>query len=293
MGSLLRIGDLSDGDLDSILARAGELHSAGGVEPAARRRLVGLVFLEPSLRTRVGFAAAAGRLGWPTVEIQERRHSPTSMMESWPDTLRTVAGWCDVIVARPGQPLTREDAAAAPCPVINGGDAGPDAEHPTQALLDLFAMERIRGPVATLRIAVVGDPRMRAARSLLTLLARRPPAGLVLVADDEHADGLRLPAALASRTVSVPWEEMGEVDVVYLAGIPHQSLPLDRRDRLLATARRVNALPPECVLLSPMPVIDEMDQETRRLGRNKMFAQSDLGLFVRIALLEFVTGAAR
>jgi aspartate carbamoyltransferase catalytic subunit len=78
------------------------------------------------------------------------------------------------------------------------------------------------------------------------------------------------------------------VDVVYIAGIPHEGLPLDRRKILLATAARVETLPAHCVLLSPMPVIDEMDADARRDARNRMFEQSDLGLYVRMAMLEHV-----
>jgi len=289
MGSILTVDDLSDGDVDAILGTARELRARRADDPSGRRRLLSLIFLEPSLRTRVGFAAAALRLGWQTIDVTARRQSPTSMMESWADTLRTVAGYSDVILTRPARRLGPEDVDhAACCPVINGGDVGPGAEHPSQALIDLFAMQELVGPPAQINLAIVGDPRMRAVRSLLALLARRPPASLTLIADGEHLRDVQLPPSLQSRACVGSWDALGGMDVLYVAGIPHQSLPLDRRDALLATAARVAGLPPRCVLLSPMPVIDEMDPCVRRDGRNRMFEQSDLGLFVRMAILDHV-----
>lgn len=291
MRSLLSADDLSDDDVNAILHRARELRTGRAVPSPGPRRLLSLIFLEPSLRTRVGFIAAAVRLGWQTVDVVERRHSPTSMKESWSDTLRIVAGYSDVILTRPGQPLGREDVAgAACCPVINGGDIGPHAQHPSQSLVDLFAMQELVGPLARIRLAIVGDPRMRAVRSLLAFLARRPPAALALVADDDHAREVHFPVELRSGACFTSWERLRDVDVVYIAGIPHGALPLDRREALLATAARVEALPPRCILLSPMPVIDEMDQDVCRDPRNRIFEQSDLGLFVRIAILEHVVG---
>jgi len=200
-----------------------------------------------------------------------------------------VAGYSDVIVARPGQPFGHDELAdAAACPVINGGDVGPGSQHPSQALVDLFAIQQLVGPVAGLRLAIVGDPRMRAVRSLLALLARRPPAALALVADAEHLGEACIPSALQSIVNVCSWNDLSEVGVIYIAGIPHGSLPLDRRNALLATAARVQALTAHCVLLSPMPVIDEMDACARRDARNRMFEQSDLGLYVRMAILEHV-----
>ncbi len=293
MRSLLTISDLSDEDLDGILQRAGELRRGEAHRAPRQSRLVALLFFEPSLRTRIGFAAAAARLGWQSIEVTERRHSPTSMLESWFDTLRVVSSYADVVVTRPGEPLNREElTCASRCPVINGGDTGLSAQHPTQALLDVFAIQEIAGPLAGISIAIVGDPRMRAVRSLLELFTRQPPATLSLIADPEHAREVRLPETLQSKARFTSWESLEDVDVIYVAGIPHASLPLGRREALLVTAARVERLPPRCIILSPMPVIDEIASEVRLLPRIRMYEQSDLGLFVRMAILEHVVSNA-
>lgn len=75
------IDDLSDAAVEQILTRADQLLRKRA-KPEWRGVVVGLVFLEASLRTRTGFAAAAARLGASTVEIFEPRHSLVSMPES-------------------------------------------------------------------------------------------------------------------------------------------------------------------------------------------------------------------
>jgi aspartate carbamoyltransferase catalytic subunit len=149
-------------------------------------------------------------------------------------------------------------------------------------------MQEIAGPLGGINIAIVGDPRMRAVRSLLELLARQPPATVSVIADPEHAREVRLPHALQAKARFTSWESLEDVDVLYVAGIPHAALPLARREALLATAARVERLPAHSILLSPMPVIDEIAREVRFLPCSRIYEQSDLGLFVRMAILEHV-----
>ena len=63
--------------------------------------------------------------------------------------------------------------------IINGGDA---FEHPTQALIDRFAIEQLVGPNRDLHIGISGDLTMRYTTSLLALLAESPPCPTALFA---------------------------------------------------------------------------------------------------------------
>lgn len=286
---VLSIDDLSDAEIRQILERAAELQAgaAGGGE--GRSRVVGLLFGETSLRTRVGFAAAAAHLGWHTIDIHERRHSPSSMIESWGDTLRTLSGYLDVLVARPGERLERSLLEThLRIPFVNAGGVGPEAEHPSQALIDVFSVEQELGPVGKLQIAVCGDLRMRAVRSLLRLLARRQPKRVVLVTVPDLIDPVPLPSPLKELVEwREPWDLDG-VDVLYVVGIPHQAIPEARRDTLRVTATALEALPAGAIVLSPLPIIDEIDAPARLDPRVRMFEQSDRALFVRMAVLEGV-----
>jgi aspartate carbamoyltransferase catalytic subunit len=273
---LLRVSDLSNDDVTEVLVRARYFADGGAIPVEGTPPTVGLIFYETSLRTRVGFSVAAHRLGAHSVDVYEPRASPVSMPESWADTLHTLAGYCEAIVGRPAFASDEADSTAVAVPYINGGDRTADAEHPTQALIDLFAMERLtQRPVR--HVTLIGDPGMRSARSLARLLDRSG-VDLVVVTADEFAarSGLTLPRASA-----IP----PETDVVYVTGMAHESIDLEQRGRLLLTGDTLAALHPDCIVLSPMPVIDEIAPEARTDDRIVVLEESHLGLFVRMALL--------
>jgi aspartate carbamoyltransferase catalytic subunit len=287
---IVGVDDLGAEEIRHILSRATGLR-AGASSELARPPLVGLLFLETSLRTRVGFAAAAARLGGQSIDIAERRGNAAAPPEGWADTLRVVSGNVDLIVARPGRPL---DAAAQLCPLLvssflNGGDTGRRSEHPSQALIDLYAIEQARGPVSELTVAICGDLRMRAVRSLLRLFARFPPRHLVAISDprltaDAPDDADAGPGAKHAED-RAPWD-VDDVDVLYVAGLPHGALDEPGRARLRVDRKALAALRPDAVVLSPMPVIDEIATTARSDPRIRMFRQSDDALFVRMALIE-------
>lgn len=284
---LLSIDDIGDPALDWILDRSAAL-AAGATPSDFGRRMAGLVFLDASLRTRVGFSAAAGRLGMVPIEVLELRGNDRSMPESIAHTLRTVAGYSDVLVARVPVGLA-EVAPSNGIPVINGGDAGSRPEHPTQALIDVFAIERqARKPVTECGVAICGDLRMRAVRSLLALLCRRVPQDLVLISDPALEDGFQVPEPLQEVARKGDLADAGEVDVLYAAGIPHLALPQLGRSRLRVTGEILRGLKRDSVLLSPLPVIDEIDVDALGDPRCRIFAQSDDALHVRTAILEHV-----
>ena len=278
---IVGVDDLGTEEIRQILSRATGLRAGAGSQ-LTRPPLVGLLFLETSLRTRVGFAAAAARLGGQSIDIAERRGNAAAPPEGWADTLRVVSGNVDLIVARPGRPL---EAAAQLCPLLvssflNGGDAGRCGEHPSQALIDLYAIEQACGPVSELTVAICGDLRMRAVRSLVRLFARFPPRRLVAITDPHLADDGRPPAEQRK-----PWD-VGDVDVLYVAGIPHGALDEPGRARLRVDRKALAAMRPDAVVLSPMPVIDEIATTARSDPRIRMFQQSDDALYVRMALIE-------
>lgn len=283
MRHLLSIDDISTDEIRAILDRG---HQLATPATTLASRTVALVFMSPSLRTRVGFTVAAQRLGGRTVDVVEHRvTADMSSPESWDDTLRTVSGMVDLVVCRTPDRL---DPSAAVTPVINAGDRD---GHPTQALIDLFSIEAERGPVDQLHVALCGDLTQRSARSLLQLLRRMPPRSLVLSAPRSRSDhGIDLGTELESRTSWRPPDDLGAVDVVSMVGFPPGPAPTatseaDRRAHVL-TGDRIRRLPTDAVVLSPLPVIDEIDDDARSDARIRMWAQSDRSVAVRMAVLE-------
>jgi aspartate carbamoyltransferase catalytic subunit len=138
--------------------------------PTLRGKTVINMFFEASTRTRTSFELAGKRLSADVVNISSSGSSVTKG-ESLLDTCRTVAAMQPDIV------VIRHAASGAPalvarnvgCSVINGGDGA--HEHPTQALLDAFAIRRAFGTLKGLKVAIVGDiSHSRVARSNAALL---------------------------------------------------------------------------------------------------------------------------
>lgn len=286
---LLDVADLTDAEVDAVLDEAARDGAVVSREPF----VVGLLFQTSSLRTRTGFAVATARLGGTSVTVEDSRFGAgMSAAESFEDTLRTLAGMVDLVVVRPERPLDRTAVRSeVPVPVINGGDPG--GEHPTQALIDATALQRFAGPLDELHIGICGDLGMRGTRSLLALLGRRPPRRLTLIAPPSRQDpGVPLPPALASRTDRRPGGDFADLDVLHLGGLPPGQGPsaLDEAARapFALTPATVGTLPEKAVVLSPMPVIDEIAPELRGDPRVRVFEQSDLGVRVRTAVLRLL-----
>ena len=290
--SLFDVDDLSDQAIRAILARAGELASGAETSRRYAGRTVGLLFSQPSTRTRVGFTAAVARLAGTVADVsgpkfQDGMDGP----ESIADTARVLDDYCDLLVIRhASESAVREFAHAAEVPVINGG-AGRVA-HPTQALIDLFAIHRSVGRLDALRVGIMGDlASSRTGRSLFKALVRFAPAEIRLMAPA----GRHLPdettASVGSVTVTRGQALALEgLDVLYVAGMPpgtgDAQLPVAVRERFYVTRARLSVMDPSAAVLCALPRTGDIDPDADGDPRSHYFRQSAEGLFVRMALME-------
>lgn len=289
--ALVEIGDLTVGEARRILDRATALESGGRSGDAWRPRFsLALLFLTPSLRTRLGFAEAAIRLGGVPIDLHSPRWTPDmEEAETFADTLRTATGMVDLVAVRTPFALRQDDfCGVLQAPLVNGGDA---AHHPVQALVDAFAIERLRGPISDQVIAICGDLSMRAVRSFLDLLVRIPPRALVLIAaPGREPQSLQPSRDLAARTSFRHSGDLDGISVLIMCGLPQGTGErlLDRKTRqaFAVTPATLVTLPPKAIVLSPLPIIDEISPEARADPRIRMFDQSDLSVFVRMAVIE-------
>ncbi|KAJ8528526.1 hypothetical protein K7X08_022218 [Anisodus acutangulus] len=104
--------------------------------------LMATLFYEPSTRTRLSFESAMKRSGGEVLTMENAREfSSAAKGETLEDTIRTVEGYSDIIVMRHFESgSARRATTTASNPIINAGD-GP-GQHPTQALLDVYTIER-------------------------------------------------------------------------------------------------------------------------------------------------------
>jgi aspartate carbamoyltransferase catalytic subunit len=171
---LISVRDLSRDDVERLLATAASFEQSLEREvkklPTLRGRTVVNLFYESSTRTSSSFELAAKRLSADTMSIKAAG-SAVDKGESLKDTAITLAAYDpDVIVIR--HPHIGAPHLVARCTearIVNAGDG--KHQHPTQALLDLYTMQRELGRLEGLHVAIVGDVlHSRVARSLIQAL---------------------------------------------------------------------------------------------------------------------------
>jgi aspartate carbamoyltransferase catalytic subunit len=172
---LLSIGDLERADVERVLDTARSLAASLDREmkklPTLRGRTVVNLFYESSTRTLASFELAAKRLSADTMSLRSAGSS-VDKGESLKDAALTLAAYePDVIVVRhPSIGAPQLVARLTDAHVVNAGDG--KHQHPTQALLDLYAMREALGRLEGVRVAIVGDAlHSRVARSLVQALA--------------------------------------------------------------------------------------------------------------------------
>jgi aspartate carbamoyltransferase catalytic subunit len=209
---LLSVSDLSRDDVERLLAtaRSFALSQARDTKklPTLRGRLVVNLFFESSTRTSSSFELAAKRLSADTLSLKASGSS-VEKGESLKDTALTLSAYDpDVIVIRhPQIGAPQLVARVTDAHVVNAGDG--KHQHPTQALLDLYAIQSALGRLEGLHVAIVGDVlHSRVARSLVQAL-RLVGAEVTLVGPPPL-----LPAELAETSFEI--EAIAAADVVYV-----------------------------------------------------------------------------
>lgn len=157
---LLSIDDLEVADIHQIFTTAAEMHDVQKREvkklPALRGRTVINLFFEDSTRTRSSFEIAGKWLSADVINLSAKGSS-ASKGESLRDTALTVTamGIDGLVVRHSASGAAEQISRWVDVPVINAGDG--THEHPTQALLDGYALTRKLGTLEGRHVAIVGD----------------------------------------------------------------------------------------------------------------------------------------
>ncbi|WP_411880828.1 aspartate carbamoyltransferase [Polaromonas sp. YR568] len=291
---------------------------ADAMQPIARRRKVTRVlegavlanlFFEASTRTRLSFASAFSRLGGSVCDTTGFTFSSMAKGESLHDTSRVVSGYADVVVIRhPEQGSVGGFARATNVPVINGGDGA--GEHPTQALIDLYTVQREFSRLGKLvdgaHIAIVGDLKYgRTAHSLSKLLSLYKNLKFTLIAppslempDDICGliEGRGHSVVLASSLAN----SLGDADVLYTTRIQKERFTGESVDNYLASFQVNRQLMDsscrkDVVVMHPLPrdgrpgaydLSTDLDGDPRLA----IFRQTDNGVPIRMAIFATLLG---
>ena len=214
-----------------LLAKSNEGHRHLNTLLSHKRAM--LYFTQPSTRTFMSFAAACQILGMTCNEVRDPSVSSEAKGESPFDSMRMFSSYFDLVIMRSHIPKFAEccgymmntlaSSQQRSVPILNAG-AGAD-EHPTQALLDIYTIQRafsftdpkdsrqwtrydeLRETFPELRKGIVGKTigfcgdirRGRTVRSLAQLLALHEHVRLVFIAPPHPT--LALPRDLKDKLI--------------------------------------------------------------------------------------------
>lgn len=297
---LLSLRDLSAAEILQLIARARALkqeRQSGKFHAALSGKILGLIFMKPSTRTRVSFETAMVRLGGQCLfmtanDLQLSRQEPLA------DTARVLSRYVDALVIRTFAHADVEELARfATIPIINGLT---DRFHPCQVLADLLTIEEKRGSLDNLCVAWIGDGNNvahswinAAARLGFTLYlacprdylperecldwAKREERGSVHVVHDPKA-------AVASADVLYTdvWASMGQEAEAEARKKVFQ--PFQINEELLAAA------PSHAMVLHCLPAHrgEEITEGVLEGPQSAVFDQAENRMWLQMALLEWL-----
>lgn len=160
MRHLLSIDDVTSDDIRQLFDTAAEMHDVQRRQvkklPALRGRTVINLFFEDSTRTRSSFEIAGKWLSADVINLSAKGSS-ASKGESLRDTVLTVTamGIDGLVMRHSASGAAHQVSRWIDVPVVNAGDG--THEHPTQALLDAYTLERALGSLEGRHVAIVGD----------------------------------------------------------------------------------------------------------------------------------------
>lgn len=294
---LISMNDLGLEQLQTYLGLAARLEAMPPSEKVGLLpgRVLGVMFFEPSTRTRLSFESAMARLGGATIGFSETVNTSVAKGESFTDTVRTVEQYSDVMVIRhPREGTARLASMTAGIPVINAGDG--TNQHPSQTLLDLYTISKFFGKVSGLKIAFAGDLKYsRTVHSLLQALLKFGNIEVTLVSPPS----LRVPDYLkVTRTgEQLSFNETEDLagalrtcDLIYMTRIQKERFPdvLEYekvKDSYCIEARMLEESPDHMKILHPLPRVNEISPDVDATPFAGYFEQVLSGVTMRQAIL--------
>jgi aspartate carbamoyltransferase catalytic subunit len=296
--NFLTLEDTSREELGEVLDLA-RAHAEGCLGQPLAGKTVCLAFFEASTRTAVSFELCARRCGADVISLSEKG-SAIAKGESLVDTVVTLdhLGADAIVLRHPATGAATLAARHTGAAVINAGDGC--GQHPTQAILDLYALSCAIGgfdELAGRRVAVVGDilhsrvarsviPAFRAAGMEVALVAPRTLLPL-------EAEAWELPV-LSSVDAALAWG----AGVLYMLRLQRERMTGARVPSVAEYARYYGVarrhLENGTLVMHPGPVNRgvEISGDVVLEGSSLIPDQVAAGTHVRSAVLALATGTA-
>lgn len=296
--NLVSIQDFTKDEILHILDVAKEFES-NREQDFLKGKVIACLFFEPSTRTRLSFEAAVNRLGAKVIGFADNRNTSQSKGETLEDTIRVVSNYVDMIIMRHPMAGAADIAASvASVPVVNAGDG--INQHPSQTLLDLYAIERTQGKLEGLNINMVGDLKYgRAVHSLVDALSQFNPH-FTFTAPEELGMPCKYIEMLDEKgidykKVNTIEEGVNDCDILYMTRVQQERFPdtadyLKVKDTYRLTASMLKDVKPTMKVLHPLPRVNEIATDVDDTPYAYYFQQAGGGMYIRMAIISYLLG---
>ena len=300
---ILHVRDLKLEQISLILetaARFENVMASGGRLTNLTGKVLATLFFEPSTQTRLTFETAMLRLGGHVVSVTDAKASSSAVKgETLYDTGKMIDGYADLAVIRHmAVGSAKELADGAGVPVINGGDGA--GQHPTQALMDLYTIQKEKGRLNNLTVTLAGDLKNgRTVHSLSWVLGKYGPR-FYFVSPQELRMPEEITQALRDDGIEV-FESIdlntaaAKSDVLYMTRVQKERFTdVEEYERLkgsyVVNKNFILRAKHGITILHPLPRLAEVDREVDEYEGAAYFRQAANGVPVRMALIALVTG---
>ena len=297
--NIISIKDLTRENIEYILDEASKLENIAKSKDISKElegKILGLMFFEPSTRTRLSFETSMKRLSGQCIGFDNSISSSVAKGESIADTAKMFEGYCDALVIRHElEGVSKFISDIVNIPVINAGDGA--GQHPTQTLLDLYTIKKEIGQIDNLKIALIGDLKFgRTVHSLSNALSLFNNVKIYLVSPYE----LKMPQEILHDLdkTNIEYEEfnniekvINEVDVLYVTRIQKERFADADEYLKIKGAYIINKKmlkDKDLIVMHPLPRIDEISTDVDNTKYNKYFSQAANAVPVRMAILKTI-----
>jgi aspartate carbamoyltransferase catalytic subunit len=299
---IVSIRDFSREEIDCIL------NKSHAMEPVAAKssdmlkgKILATLFFEPSTRTRLSFEAAMLKLGGSTIGFAEAEIASVRKGENLADTIRTVENYSDIIALRhPLEGAAKLAAEFSSVPILNAGSGA--EEHPTQAFMDLYTMQKEKGKIDGLNIALLGDLRYgRTVHSLAYALSLYN-IKLYLISPESLRMRHEVIRAIKDKISIVEDTNLDniipKIDILYVTRIQKERFPDPAEFAKVRGIYRIDLktlknAKKNMIILHPLPRVDEIAAEVDSKPQARYFRQVWNGIVVRMTLLALVLGGMK
>jgi len=298
---IISIYDFSKAELLYILRTAKQMEEKPNPN-LLKGKILATLFFEPSTRTRLSFTSAMEQLSGQVMGFSSSHVTSVEKGESLWDTIKMNEQYADVIAIRhPLEGSARLAAEAAKIPVINAGDGA--NQHPTQTLLDLYTIQKVKERLNGLHIGIVGDLKYgRTVHSLVVAMSHFEPTFYFI-----SPQPLSMPESYLAelKDKKIRYFETAELstaiprlDVLYVTRIQKERFPdpleyEKYKGVYKITKATLKDAKDSLKIMHPLPRVGEIDQEIDSTEHAVYFQQAGNGIPVRKALLGLILGAIK